>query len=89
MSQQNNNIIVANAIPVKETKQSNTVVYAVGSQLSTSPPSQQELMGTCRKCGRQFQRSPEFHDGQAQYYRCPECFDERWTDIFVSSCVIS
>lgn len=48
-----------------------------------------ERYGICRGCRRIFERSPEFHDGHVQYYRCPECNANRLSDMIAASCVVS
>mmetsp|Transcript_29221 Transcript_29221/g.31873 ORF Transcript_29221/g.31873 Transcript_29221/m.31873 type:complete len:92 (-) Transcript_29221:1119-1394(-) len=63
-----------------------TVVYATQA---VPPNDQNERYGVCRKCRRVFERPPGVNDGQAQYFRCPECDNERWPDMIINSCVIS
>jgi hypothetical protein len=41
--------------------------------------------GYCRRCGRQFVRTPDINEASAQYYRCRECAQLHVTDF----CVIS
>lgn len=43
-------------------------------------------IGTCRGCGRQFERPPNSHESNAQYYRCENCNEFR-VDAFL--CTIS
>lgn len=47
-----------------------------------------ETIGVCRRCRRQFVRPPGVHDGSAQYYRCQECAGLKFEDILYS-CIIS
>jgi DNA-directed RNA polymerase subunit RPC12/RpoP len=47
-----------------------------------------ETIGVCRRCRRQFERPPGVHDGSAQYYRCPECAGIKFEDVLYS-CTIS
>ena len=30
-------------------------------------------IGTCRRCGQQFQRAPGANNASAEFYRCPRC----------------
>ena len=30
-------------------------------------------IGTCRRCGQQFQRNPGVNNASAEFYRCPRC----------------
>lgn len=48
-----------------------------------------EHVGICRKCRRVFERPPGVNDGQAQYYRCPECNGTRWGDMIAGSCIVN
>ena len=43
-------------------------------------------IGTCRGCGRQFQRPANSHESSASYYRCQNCCEFR-VDAFM--CVVS
>lgn len=47
-----------------------------------------ETIGVCRRCRRQFARPLGVHDGNAAYYRCPECVGIKAEDI-IASCIIS
>ena len=42
-------------------------------------------IGTCRSCGQQFQRAPNSHPSNAQYYRCDRCSNPSFQDF----CVVS
>ena len=48
-----------------------------------------ERFGICRGCRRVFERSPQYHEGHVQYYRCPECNSHWFGDMIAASCVIS
>jgi hypothetical protein len=42
-------------------------------------------VGICRGCGQRFNRPPNCHDAQAQYYRCKECCKLKIQDF----CIVS
>lgn len=48
-----------------------------------------ERFGICRGCRRVFERSPQYHEGHVQYYRCPECNSHRLSDMIAASCIVS
>lgn len=82
-------IPVATAVPAQDNPPAiaPSVIYpTLAEPLSNSDNGR---YGVCRKCRRVFERPPGVNDGQAQYYRCPECDNERWPDMIISSCVLS
>ena len=71
-------IVVATAAP------SNQVVYISESNVQ----SEDTRVGICRRCRREFRRPEGVNDGQAQYYRCAECEQQRLGDLFRGSCTL-
>lgn len=81
---------IVTAVPVEQNQSpppiQPTIVYATHA----NPPSEEnERYGVCRKCRRVFERPPGVNDGQAQYYRCRECDNERWPEMIMNSCILS
>ena len=72
-------VVLASAPPPEN------VVYVVDSGVQTAEDSR---VGICRRCRRQFTRPLGVNDGQAQYYRCPECEGYRLSDLIAGSCVV-
>lgn len=66
----------------------NRPLFQQGLQAPAVQPQFQygSAIGTCRGCGRQFQRPPNSHESSAGYYRCQNCC-EFTTDRFL--CVVS
>jgi hypothetical protein len=80
-TQQKENAVMAEAVPVATYAQPAVVVEAVPAQTDDS-------VGICRRCRQPFVRRPGVNDGQAQYYRCEHCEQFRLQDIILGSCAI-
>jgi hypothetical protein len=85
IQQQQNNDEIPIAVSIPDEKDAMKPIVVEGR----SPTS--EEWGICRRCRREFRRPPGVNDGQAQYYRCPECSDDkvRWNEFFSGSCIIA
>ncbi len=89
-TQKDQSVPIVTAVPVT---QPNVQVYvqATPAADNLSPynsSGETSDIGICRKCRRQFRRPPGVNDGQAQYYRCAECDDQRIFDLAINSCSI-
>ena len=84
--------VMAQAVPVTyaSAPSAPTVVNAQqeGVVHATYVAPQNDSLGVCRRCRREFVRRPGVNDGQAQYYRCDDCESHRLSDMVWGSCSV-
>lgn len=91
---QNTDVPIATAVPVHVTSVQQPPPVQVHSTIAQeyllNPQIvEDERHGVCRRCRRVFLRPPGVNDGQAQYYRCPDCDKDRLSEIILNSCILS